>query len=73
MQYKGGNRFETFPPFDPRHPEQADMKQIRDTYDYVLFWGRDEAIFKLFREDGFRMAHREGRLMIYKTTRRIGK
>ena len=72
MQYKGGRRFAAFPRFDPRHPEQADMEMIRDTYDYVLFWGRNDNIFKKFHDNGFRMSHRRGRLTIYEKSRPVG-
>lgn len=41
------------------------IRQIRKTYDYVLFWGENKWIFKLFQNNGFQLLHQQGDLHLY--------
>ncbi|MDI6780754.1 MAG: hypothetical protein QME49_01380 [bacterium] len=56
---------EIFPEFNHQNPEATDMERIKQVYDYVLFWGRDEGIFRLFRNQGFVLMHHQGKLWVY--------
>jgi hypothetical protein len=60
----------TFPWFNPQKAEEADMKRIKQVYDYVIFWGRDQKAFKLFEDKGFVLIHSQGKLWVYKNERK---
>jgi hypothetical protein len=51
-----------FPLFDTRQPDMEKMKQI---YDYMLCWGRDNRIFELFKRNGFVLIHEQGKISMW--------
>jgi hypothetical protein len=58
-----------FPTFNYKSPETANMEQTKKSYDYVLFWGKDEEIFNLFENNGFVLLHSQGELRLYKNAK----
>ena len=60
---------ETFPHFDPKSPQDADMTRIRECYDYILCWGEKSTdLHNIFEQNGFKLMHEQGRLTLYEKT-----